>query len=100
MSLYSELASSLLKMFPNVALGKIPCVTLRIKDNLARKYSISTEIRVPFLPALPSSLEGARQRLVRREGLEDPPRRIELSALFKLIGKDNSFRMHIVNGDK
>lgn len=33
------------------------------------------------------------------EGLEDPPRRIELSALFKLIGRDNSFRMHIVNGD-
>lgn len=34
-----------------------------------------------------------------REGLEDPPRRIELSALFKLIGRDNSFRKHIVNGD-
>lgn len=67
MSLYSELAASLLKTFHNVALGKILRVTLRIKDNLARKYSISTEIHVPFLPALPFFLEGERQRLVRRE---------------------------------
>jgi len=35
-----------------------------------------------------------------REELEDPPRRIELSALFKLIGRDNRLRMHTVNGDK
>ncbi|KAJ7413038.1 hypothetical protein BTVI_44327 [Pitangus sulphuratus] len=35
-----------------------------------------------------------------RAGLEDPPRRIELSALLKLIGRDNIFGMHIVNGDK
>lgn len=59
MSLYSELAASLLKMFQNVALGKILYVILRIKDNLARKYSISPDIHVPFPPGLPSFLEGA-----------------------------------------
>lgn len=31
--------------------------------------------------------------------LEDPPRRTEQSALLKLIGGENSFRMHIVSGD-
>lgn len=35
-----------------------------------------------------------------REGPEDPPKRIDLSALFKLIRRDNSFRMHTVNGDE
>lgn len=60
MSLYSDLAASLLKLFQNVALGKILYVTLRIKDNLARKFSIRPEIHVPFLPALLSSLEGAQ----------------------------------------
>lgn len=35
-----------------------------------------------------------------RAGAEDPPRRIELSALCELIGRDNSFRMHMVSEDK
>lgn len=35
-----------------------------------------------------------------RAAPEDLPRRIELSALCKLIGRDNSFRMYMVNGDK
>lgn len=35
-----------------------------------------------------------------RAGPEDAPRRIELSALHELIGRDSSFRRHMVNGDK
>lgn len=95
MSLYSEPASSLLKVFQNVALGKILHVTLRIKDNLARKYSISSEIRVPFPHHLPQKEHSKGWR-----GPEDAPRRIELSAVCELIGKDSSFRMHRVNGDE
>lgn len=100
MSLYSELAASLLKMFLNVALGKILRVTPRSKDNLARKYSISRN-SCTLSPCSTIFLRRSTANIGEEgEGLEDPPRRIELSALFKLIGRDNSFRMHIVNGDE
>lgn len=36
----------------------------------------------------------------QRAGPEDPPRRIELSVLCELIGRDSSCRRHMVNGDK
>lgn len=99
MSLNSELAASLLKMFPHVALGKV-LLTPGIKDNLARKYFISRN-SCTLSPCSTIFLRRSTANVGEEgEGLEDPPRRIEPSALFKLIGRDNSFRMHIVNGDE
>lgn len=94
MSLHSDLAVSLLKLFQNVALGQILCVTLGIKGNLARKLPI---MKFVYLFSLLYHL--LKKEHSKDRSLEDPPRRTEQSALLKLIGGENSFRMHIVSGD-